>query len=68
MKNLKNKGFPTSLEPKIHCNSVPKIFDPFFNHITTNPINKSFKEIESDDNTFLITKKYHTFINTNSDL
>ena len=32
-KNVKNEGFPTSLQPEIHCNSVPKIFNPFFNQI-----------------------------------
>ena len=30
------------------------------NHITTNPINKSFKEIESEDNSFVITENCTT--------
>ena len=30
------------------------------NHITTNPINKSFKEIKSEDNSFVITKNCTT--------
>ena len=30
------------------------------NHITTNPINKVFKEIESEDNSFVITENYTT--------
>ena len=28
------------------------------NRITTNPINKSFKEIESEDNSFVITENF----------
>ena len=31
--HMKNKEFLTSLQPKIHCNSISKIFDPFFNQI-----------------------------------
>ena len=33
MKNVKNKEFLTSSQPKIHCNSFSKIFDPFLNQI-----------------------------------
>ena len=32
-KNMKNKEFLTSLQPEIHCNSISKIFDPFFSQI-----------------------------------
>ena len=32
-KNTKNKEFLISLQPEIHCNSISKIFDPFFSQI-----------------------------------
>ena len=44
-------------QSSIHSSAKLKdILCSYQNHIITNPINKSFKEIESEDNSFVITE------------
>ena len=70
-KNVKNKEFLINSQSKIHCNSFQRssihsstklknIFCSSQNHITTIPINKSCKEIKSENHSFVISENCTT--------
>ena len=73
MKNVKNNGFLTSYSQRFivilfqrsSIHSSTKLKDILYsnqNHITTIPFNKSFKEIELEDHSFVITEKCTTHL------